>query len=187
VVTEGGFNPIPVLVHLLAIAAGLFVGWIVMDRITPDLPADSVAAGIESSSAPGSVAGNDPDSLLLAANLGPALGELSDQLAAGQGIVTLHIEPGAIKAESSDADGTYDLDEVDPATPAVIVDQIPEQRPKLGLGQILFMDLVATRKGPRWYVQIDNQATDEPPPWTYGAPLEGSPLTVGGAPPTPIG
>ena len=72
------------------------------------------------------------------------------------------------------------------AAPARIADQIHELRPALGLEQIRYMDLVATRKGPRWYVQIDINRTDEPPPWTYGAPLEGSPLTVGGAPPTPV-
>ena len=31
--TEGsGFNPIAVLVHLVAIALGLYLGWIAMDR-----------------------------------------------------------------------------------------------------------------------------------------------------------
>jgi hypothetical protein len=38
VVAQRGFNRTAVLVHVLAIAAGLVVGWFVMDRITPDLP-----------------------------------------------------------------------------------------------------------------------------------------------------
>ena len=49
------------------------------------------------------------------------------------------------------------------------------------------MDLVATAKGPRWYVQLDIDRDIGPPPWTYGAPLEGAPVTAGGAPPKPIG
>jgi len=35
-------------------------------------------------------------------------------------------------------------------------------------------------------VQLDINRTDVAPPWTYGAPLDGAPLTVGGAPPTAI-
>jgi hypothetical protein len=183
--TEGAFNPIPILVHALAIAAGLFVGWIVMDRITPNFP--SADPGVASSSAPGAVAGNDPDSLFLPNNMSVAMVELQEQFGADQGIVRLHIEPGAIDAQTSDVDGTFDLPDVPVAAPARIAAQIHELRPKFGLGEISYMDLVATRKGPRWYVQIDTGATDEPPPWTYGAPLEGSPLEVGPAPPTPVG
>ena len=41
------------------------------------------------------------------------------------------------------------------------------------------MDLVATRDGPRWYVQLDIIRDVGPPPWTYGAPLAGEPLEVG--------
>lgn len=182
--TEGAFNPIPILVHAIAIAAGLFVGWIVMDRITPDFP--SANPGVASSSAPGAVAGNDPDSLFLPNNLAEALVQLQDQFGADQGIVALNIEPGRIDAETSDIDGTYDLPDVPVAAPARIASQIHDMRPKLGLSEIRYMDLVATRKGPRWYVQIDTDATDEPPPWTYGAPLEGSPLEVGPGPPTRV-
>jgi hypothetical protein len=186
--TEGSsFNPVVVLVHLMAIAIGLLGGWIVMDRITPDGLASSAEPGVSSSSAPGAVAGDAPDSLLLAANLGPALSQLRDQLAAGEGVVTLHIAPGSISTDTSSADGTFGLDEVDPATPALIADQISEQRPKLTLADIGSMDLVATSQGPQWYVQVDPTVSDVRPPWTYRAPLAGTPLTVGGAPPQPIG
>ena len=183
--TEGALNPIPILVHVLAIAAGLVVGWIAMDRITPDFP--TAGPGVESSAAPGSVAGDDPDSLFLPNNLSEAIVQLQDQLGAGEGVVTLRIEPGSIDLQSGDVDGTYDLAEVPVAAPARIADAIAEQRPQLGLAQIRYMELVATRGGPEWYVQIETAATEAPPPWTYGAPLEGAPLTVGGAPPAPVG
>ena len=49
-----------------------------------------------------------------------------------------------------------------------------------------YFDLVATREGPRWYVQLDINRDIGPPPWTYGAPLDGEPLEVGGAPPRPV-
>ncbi len=182
--TEGALNPIPIVVHALAIVAGLLVGWIVMDSITPNFP--TADPGLESSSAPRAVAGNDPDSFFLANNMSEAVVQLQEQFGADQGILSLHVEPGDIEVETSEAEGTFDLPDVPVAAPARIADQIHEMRPALGLAQIAYMDLVATRRGPRWYVQIDTSATGEPPPWTYGAPLEGSPLEIGPGPPTPV-
>ena len=60
---RGGFNPVAVLVHLVAIAAGIYLGLLVMNRIVPDLPDETVDPGVSSSSAPAAVAGDDPDSL----------------------------------------------------------------------------------------------------------------------------
>ena len=182
--SEGGFNPIPIIVHVLAIAAGLFAGWIVMDRITPDF--STADPGVESSSAPGSVAGNDPDSLFLPNNFSEAMVQLQDQVAAGQGIVTLHLEPGSMDADTSDADGTIDLTDVPVSAPAQIADALHSLREGITLEDIGYMDLVATRKGPRWYVQLDIDRTDVNPPWTYSAPIEGTPVTPAGSPPKPI-
>jgi hypothetical protein len=181
---EGAFNPIPILVHLLAIAAGLTVGWIVMDRITPNFP--TADPGVESSSAPGSVAGNDPDSLFLPNNLSEAIVQTQDQLVAGQGVVALHLEPGSIDVRTSDIDRTFPLADVPVAAPARIVAAIHAERERVTLDDIRYMDLVATRKGPEWYVQLDIDRTDVDPPWTYGAPISGEPVTAGPAPPKPI-
>jgi len=188
VATEGGFNPVPLLVHLVAIALGLYLGFIAMDAITPDLPGDDVAPGVSSSVAPAQVAGDDPDSLFDAANLGPALAEIDDQLAAGQGIVSLHIEPGTIDADTGTGDGLIDPDDVGPQIPLRITGGIDVERPgSTTLADVSFMDLVATAKGPRWYVQLDIDRDIGQPPWTYQAPLEGAPVTAGGAPPQPVG
>jgi hypothetical protein len=184
VATEGGFNPVPILVHLLAVACGLAAGWVVMDRISPAFPTDD--PGIESSSAPGSVAGNDPDSLFLPANFTEALRQVDDQLAAGQGVVTLHLEPGSIDVKSSDVDGTFSLAEVPASAPAHIVDEIHSMRERVTLEDIGYMNLVAARGGPRWYVQLDINRTDVDPPWTYTAPLAGDPVAPGGPIPKPI-
>ena len=48
------------------------------------------------------------------------------------------------------------------------------------------MDVVATRDGPRWYVQLDTSRDVGPPPWTYGAPIAGGPIEVGPGPPKPV-
>ena len=185
--TERSFNPVPVLVHLVAIAVGLYLGWQVMDSVSPDLPGADVGPGLSSSSDPGAVAGDDPDSLFRPANLAPALAELDDQIAAGEGVSTLHIEPGKLSAETASGEGPFAPSDVAPGTPQRIAAEIHRMRAPVTLADVGYMDLVATGDGPKWYVQLDIDRTDVPPPWTYGAPLAGAPLSVGGPPPTPIG
>jgi hypothetical protein len=182
--TEGALNPIPIVVHALGIVAGLMLGWYVMGQISPDF--STADPGVESSASPRAVVGNDPDSLFLPNNLADAIAPLQDQLAAGQGVVTLHIEPGSIDAQTSDADGTYDLADVPVAAPLRITDAIHAMRDKVSLEDIGYMDLIATSEGPRWYVQLDIDRTDVIPPWTYTAPISGDSVTPGGAPPKPI-
>ena len=143
----GGFNPIPVLVHLVAIALGLYLGFVVMDRLAPDLPDDSVEPGVSSSSAPGAVAGDDPDSLYSAANLAPALAQLDDQLAAGQGIASLHLEPGSLDADTSSVDGTIAPGDVGPEVPALLASEINAERGKLSLADVA---LLRPRRDPQW-------------------------------------
>ena len=183
--TGGGFNPIPVLVHVVAIAAGIFLGLQAMDAIAPDLP--SAEPGVSSSAAPGAVSGDDPDSLFQPENLGLALVRLEDQIAAGEGLLRLRISPGSLDVESATGDGLFDPDDVSAALPSVIVDQAQGERPRVGLADVGYMELVATEEGPRWYVQLDTSKTDVSPPWTYGAPLSGTPLEPGGPAPMAIG
>jgi hypothetical protein len=56
-----------------------------------------------------------------------------------------------------------------------------------GVEDLQFVELVQTKDGPEWYVQLISTRPDLPPPWTYGARLYLSKLTVGGAPPKRIG
>ena len=176
--TEGALNPIPILVHALGIVAGLLLGWYVMGQISPDF--STADPGVESSSAPRAVAGNDPDSLFLPNNLSNAIPPLQDQLAAGQGVALLHIEPGAIEIHGSDGDTAYDLSDVPVAAPARIVDAIHDMRGQVTLNDIASMDLLATRDGPQWSIQLDTSRSGVSPPWSYTAPLEGTPVKPGG-------
>ncbi|MFI5123275.1 MAG: hypothetical protein ACHQJ5_10305, partial [Vicinamibacteria bacterium] len=105
---SSGFNLVPVLVHVVAIALGIYLGLLAMAAITPDFPDADTDPGVSSSSAPGTVAGDDPDSLFRAQNLAPALTQLDDQLAAGDGIVSLHLEPGSLDAETGSGDGLFE-------------------------------------------------------------------------------
>ena len=179
-VREGGrFSAIAIVVHVVGIAAGLYLGWIAVTAIAPDLPADDVQPGIASSVAPGAVAGDDPDSLFAAGALDAAFTQLEEQLPAGHGIVRLRIEPGTLDAETRSGEGLFELDDVSTSLPARLIFEIHAQRAQVTAHDIGYMELIATERGPRWYVQLDTSVTDVDPPWTYGAPLEGSPLTVG--------
>jgi hypothetical protein len=185
--TESRNYAVPVLVHLLGIALGVYLGFLAMDALSPDLPDPGVDPGVSSSARPAAVLGDDPDSLFRAVNLGPALDQLDEQLAAGDGIATLHIEPGSVDAETGSAEGVFQPGDVPAEVPALLGIGINRERGGTTLADIAYMDLVATAKGPRWYVQLDITRDIGPPPWTYGAPLEGEPLTVGPGPPEPVG
>ena len=94
--------------------------------------------------------------------------------------------PGSIDAETGSAEGVFQPEDVQVDVPARLAARINAERGSLTLADISYMDLVATARGPRWYVQLDVSRNVGPPPWTYGAPLEGTPLTVGPAPPKPV-
>ncbi len=186
-VSEGAFNPTAVLVHVIAIAIGILLGLRAMDAIAPDLPGAAVDPGVSSSIEPAAVSGEDPDSLFLSANLAPALEQLGAQVGAGEALRRLRISPGTLDAETGDGEGLIALELVGSNLPERIAAELGEIRPALTLEDIGSMELVATRRGPRWYVQLDVSRTDVSPPWAYIAPLEGAPLEAGGAPPTALG
>ena len=185
-VREGGFNPVAILVHALGLAAGILLGFLAMDAIAPDLPAASEAPGVSSSVAPEAVRGDDPDSLFLPNNLGTALTQLDEQMAAGEGILRLRITPGSLQAQTATGDGLFERPEVHDAAPSSIAQAVHAERAQVTLEDFAYFELVATPEGPQWYAQIDINVTDVDPPWTYQAPAEGNPVTPGGAPPRPV-
>ena len=181
-VAERRFNSTAIIVHVLAIAAGLLAGWFVMDRITPDFPTED--PGVESSSAPRSVAGNDPDSLFLANNFSQGIGQVEDQLAAGQSVTALHLTPGSISIDTTGSDRGFDLADVPVTAPASIAQALHRTREQVTLGDIGSMDLITTRTGPTWYVKLDLARTDAGPPFNYTAPLSGVSVAPANAPPS---
>ena len=180
-------SPVAPIAHLLAIAAGVWGGFWIMDRVTPNLPSEDERPGVAAAAVPGQIEGGDPGSLLRAARLAPALEQLDEQLAAGEGILRLRVEPGRLEVEDTDAEGAFEPDDVDAGAPERIVEAIGRQRPIVGLDDVRYMELVATADGPRWHVQLVSTDPRISPPWTYQAPLSGPPpLEVGGGRPTPI-
>ena len=178
-------NPIAAIAHLLAIAAGVWGGLWLMGKVTPDLPPADAAPGV-ASAVEQQVAGDDATSLFRSIPLSAALDQLAEQQAAGTGFVRLHIEPGSLQAETSGADGGFQPADVPPGALELIVAAAAAERPQVNLRKVRYADLVATAQGPRWYVQLDSGDPSLPPPWTYGAPLSGEPVTVGPGEPRPI-
>ena len=167
-------SPVAPIATLLAIAAGLWGGFWVMAKVTPDLPESDTEPGVEAAA---KVKGGDPDSLLRAGRLAGALVQLSDQFAAGEAIVSLRLEPGSLDAVGGSGGVDFEPEEIPPGAPERIVAEIAKQRPVVSLDDVTFMQLLPGPDGPEWYVQLD---LDIDPPRTYLAPLDGSSATPGG-------
>ena len=179
-------NPVAAIAHVLAVAAGIWGALSLMGAVTPDLPNADAEPGV-TATAPEDVTGDAEDSLLRQTPLYWALDQLSDQLAAGEQLVRLRVEPGTLTSESRDAeDGLIDPGDVPASAPEWIVSQIAEDRPRVTLAGVQYMELIATADGPRWYVQLAGDDPGLSPPWTYTADLEGDLLATGGAEPVPL-
>jgi hypothetical protein len=179
--SEGGFNPVAAIVHLVAIAAGLYLGWIFIAWAAPDLPSEETEPGL-SATAPEAVSGGDADSLFREENLGPALDQLAEQVPAGEQLVSFEARPGSISSQSGDGGIGLDPDEIPATAPEAIVPQIAAQRRAaggdpvpIGLDDVAFMQIVQGQDGPRWYVQLDAEID---PPRTAHASLDGATVTI---------
>lgn len=167
-------SPVSGITHVLAVALGLWGGFWLMGRVAPDLPSEETDPGVEAAA---ELRGGDPDSLLRAGPLAIALDQLSDQIAAGEAIVSFQVEPASIDAQSGSGGLELDPEEIPPGAPERIVAEIASQRPHVSLDDVMFMRLRPAAQGPEWYVQLDAEID---PPRTYVAPLDGSTATPGG-------
>jgi hypothetical protein len=167
-------SPVSGITHILAIALGVWGGFSLMDRVAPDLPSDETDPAV---AAAAELRGGDPDSLLRAGPLAIALDQLSDQLAAGDAIVSLRLDAANLNVQSGSGGLDLGPEEIPPGAPERIVGEIAGQRPQVSLDSVLFMQLRRAEQAPEWYVQLDPEID---PPRTYIAPLDGSSATAGG-------
>jgi hypothetical protein len=176
--TERSNNPLPIVLHLVAIAVGLFLGIKAMAAISPDLPPPSSEPGVDVPADGGQVAPGAPNSLLRAGPLSIALDSVDDQLAADQELSLVHITPAEITTETTDDSG-FDLSDVDPSAPQRLATLISQKRKEVsGLSDFQFVDLrLDANSEPQWYVQL---ALDIDPPRTYVAPLDALGVAPGG-------
>jgi hypothetical protein len=176
--TESSSRAVPIALHLVAIAAGLFLGIKAMAELSPDLPPASSEPGVNSPAEPTQVPADAPNSLLQPGPLSIALDSVDEQLAADQTLQVVHISPGQIDTSTSDDEG-FDVADVDAGAPTRLATLIADQRKEVrGLQDFQFVELRLDPNGdPQWYVQL---ALDIDPPRTYTAPLDALAVTPGG-------
>lgn len=177
--TESSFNPLPLVLHVIAIAAGIFLGIKAMAAISPDLPSDDSEPGVTAPASAGQVAPDDPNSLFAPGPLSIALDAVEEQLGAGQQLNLVHIAPSEITTQSSDDGAGFTLSDVDSSAPQRLATLIAQQRKEVGgIADFQFVDLRLDERGdPEWYVQL---ALDIDPPRTYVAPLDALSAEPGG-------
>ncbi|MFL5870914.1 MAG: hypothetical protein ACJ75R_07515 [Solirubrobacterales bacterium] len=176
--TERSTNPLPIVLHLVAIAVGLFLGIKAMAALSPDLPPESSNPGVDVAASNGQVPPGAPNSLFQPGPLSIALDAVDDQLAAGQQLSLVHITPADVTTNVTDGAG-FDLSDVDSSAPTRLATLISAERSRVrGLQDFQFVDLRLDQDSePQWYVQL---ALDIDPPRTYTAPLDALAVTPGG-------
>jgi hypothetical protein len=177
--TESSLNPVAILVHVVAIAAGILLGITAMAAISPDLPGDDSEPGVTAPAEAGQVAADDPNSLFQSGPLAIALDSLTEQLGAGQELTLVHITPSEVSTQSSSDMEGFAVDDIDVSAPRRLALLIGEQRKEVsGIADFQFVDLRLDERGePEWYVQL---ALDIDPPRTYVAPLDALAVAPGG-------
>ena len=173
VTREGSFNPVAVLVHVVAIAAGIVAGLAAMGAISPNLPADVDVdePGVETPAADG----DDSSSLFLSPNLEFAFDELRDENGAGAEYSLIDIQPGQITTESNGGAGSFTIDEVSASVPQTMIFELGEKRPEVTAEDVEYIQLAAITGGPRWILKLSDDS-GLAPPLAYSARADGSRL-----------
>jgi hypothetical protein len=176
--TESSSRAAPIILHLVAIAAGLFLGVKAMAALSPDLPPEGSEPGVNTPATSSQVPPDAPNSLFQPGPLSIALDSVDDQLAAGQQLGLVHITPAEIATNVTDGDG-FDVSDVDASAPGRLATLISHERKEVrGLEDFQFVELRLDPNGdPQWYVQL---ALEIDPPRTYTAPLDAVSVTPGG-------
>ncbi len=117
-------SPFPPIVHVLAIAAGIFGALTFLPGLAPDLPGEDafIRADAGTVSGPG-----DEDSFLQAAPLAVALGRARAELASDQEVISLKVEPSTLDIDTDDSGGVA-LEDIVSSAPYLMVYAIGKAR-----------------------------------------------------------
>lgn len=160
-------SPLPPILHLVALAAGLFGGLSLISWIAPDLPSGD--PGVVETGEGQVVGPGDSDSLLMAGNFATALVQVRDQLGSGQKVSSLRVTPGEFSVEASEEG--IDIDELATSAPYLIAYQIGEEREDVqGPQDLREVRMRATPAGPSWQATLRDRL---PPPLVYEATIPG--------------
>jgi hypothetical protein len=173
-------NPVPPLVSLLAIAAGVWGGFALGAAATPELPDDAIDPGVTVSE---TVRGGDPESLFLAGPLSAALDQTLEQFPAGETVSNVTIEPGQLRANAAEGPNVLPLEDLPVGAPETMIAGINELRKQAGTKPVTLDDVnhyswsPANPTNVEWSVLLD--ITTAGPPTQFSANRDGTRVRVG--------
>lgn len=173
-------NPVPPIVSLLAIAAGVFGGFALGAWATPELPDEGTEPGV---SIEEPVKGGDPDSLFHPGPLSEALSQTLEQFPAGETVSVVTVNPDSLIAGPADGPNVLPLEALPVEAPERIVDGINELREGTGAKAVTLDDVryfswsTANPTKNEWSVLLD--ITTAGPPTQFSANRDGSRVRIG--------
>jgi hypothetical protein len=158
-------SPVPPILHILALAAGLWLGWTAMSAISPDLEPNA-PAGVEAAAAQVTGPG-DPQSLFQPSALSTALTQLQDQLGDDEEITSMTIHPGRLESSSSSSGDGFPVAGISSAGPYLLAYSIDQRRREpIGVDDLVAVSVAPTAAGPLWTARLDRRL---PGPHTWRA------------------
>ena len=176
-------NPVAAVSHLLAIVLGCFTGFWVIDAVTPELPGADVEPGVE---VPVPVEADSPESLFQPGPLSTAIFQLEGQEGAGAEYAFLTITPESLSVSEAEVDGGVEPSDLSTGEPMRVIELLGEERQAITPERVRQLDLVATRGGPVWLVQLRSNDPDLRPPWQYVVSYGSDEIQAGGPLPVPL-
>ena len=120
-------SPLPPIIHLLAIAAGAWLGLTTMDRVAPDLP--SQEPGVAEAGPRQITAADDPESFLQPGPFSTALSQIVAQLGADEEVVRIRVTFDQLSVDTTDdSDAGVGSDELSHSAPSLLAYAVGEAR-----------------------------------------------------------
>ena len=173
-------NPIPPLVSIVAIAAGVWGGFALGAAATPELPDAAIDPGVVSVE---SVSGDEPSSYFHPEPLSAALDQTLEQFPAGETVSNVHIEPSKLRANAVEGVNLLPLEDLPVDAPERIIVAVSELRVEMGATAVTLDDVKYFSWSPanptknEWSLLLD--ITTAGPPTQFSASRDGSRVRVG--------
>ena len=173
-------NPLPPLVSIIAIAAGVWGGLALGASATPELPDPAIDPGVVAEEP---VSGDDPDSLFHAGPLSAALDQTLEQFPAAQTVSNVLIEPSELRANAVEGVNVLPLEDLPVDAPERIIVAVSELRVEQGAKPVTLDDAKyfswspANPTNSEWSVLLD--ITTAGPPTQFSASRDGSRVRTG--------
>lgn len=175
-------NPVAAVCHFLAIVLGAFAGVWAINAVTPELPDADVEPAV---ALPVPVEPESPESLFQPGPLSTAIFQLEGQEGDGVEYAFLTITPQSLTVSDVEVDGGVEPSDLSTGEPMRVIELLGGERQAITPELVRQMDLVATRDGLVWVVQLDSRDQSLSPPLHYVVPYGSEEVRAGGPLPVP--